>query len=177
MAAKSAKTASSEPSGGKGGKGGLMVPLLVVTLVGGGAGFAFAKRELFLPAPGAEKPAASAASAEEGHGHGPAPAPASAPAELALLELPAIVTNLGEPSDVWIRLEASVLVDPSAAASSEALRGFVADDLLAYLRTLSLDQIQGATGFHALRDAIAERARIRSDGKITAVLIRTMVIQ
>jgi flagellar FliL protein len=45
------------------------------------------------------------------------------------------------------------------------------------LRTLSLQQVQGARGFRYVRDDLIERAILRSKGNIENILIRTFVIE
>ncbi|MNL50951.1 Flagellar basal body-associated protein FliL [compost metagenome] len=50
-------------------------------------------------------------------------------------------------------------------------------DIAAYLKTVSLQQIQGPRGFQYLRDDIQERVDLRSDGRVTNVMFRTFVIQ
>ena len=48
---------------------------------------------------------------------------------------------------------------------------------MAYLRTLSLQEIEGARGFEHLRNDLQERARLRSKGRVTTLLIRTFVVE
>jgi flagellar protein FliL len=94
-----------------------------------------------------------------------------------LFDLPAVVTNLGSPQETWIRLEASLLLDPKAAPQPEALGAEIAGDILAFLRTTSLSQIQGAAGLQNLRDDLNERVAIRSGGSVKELVIRTLVVQ
>ncbi len=85
-----------------------------------------------------------------------------------------LTTNLAYPSDKWIRLEVSLLFrDKPDVATAEAIH----QDLMAYLRTLSLQEIEGARGFEHLRDDLQERARLRSKGRVTELMIRTFVIE
>ena len=50
-------------------------------------------------------------------------------------------------------------------------------DIAAYLKTVSLQQIQGPRGFQYLKDDIEERVDLRSEGRVTNVIFRTFVIQ
>ena len=50
-------------------------------------------------------------------------------------------------------------------------------DLLAFVRTVKMHQIEGASGFQHLKADLAERASIRSDGHVKAVLIRTLLFE
>jgi flagellar protein FliL len=101
----------------------------------------------------------------------------SATAWSKIVELPAIVTNLSMPSDTWVRFEGAVFVDPGFDSDIQALLGELNNDIIAYLRTLTLAQIEGPSGFQILRQALNERVAIRSKGKVNELVIRTMVVQ
>ncbi len=94
-----------------------------------------------------------------------------------IVELPAIITNLSAPSDTWVRFEGAIVVDSSFDADIQALIGELNNDIIAYLRTLTLAQIEGPSGFQILRQALNERVSIRSKGKVNDLVIRTMVVQ
>jgi flagellar protein FliL len=93
-----------------------------------------------------------------------------------ILDLPPIVTNLGAPQDTWGRLEGSIIFDKSLP-HADATAGRIADDILGYLRTVSLRQLEGPIGLENIRQDLNERAAIRSDGKVRAFVIRTLVVQ
>ncbi len=84
-------------------------------------------------APAAE--AAAAPAAEGGHGGA-----AGAAAASHVVDLKPILTNLAYPSDNWVRLELSLVFKQ---AVDEQLAESVHQDILAYMRTVSLQQIQG----------------------------------
>jgi flagellar FliL protein len=94
-----------------------------------------------------------------------------------LFDLPPIVTNLSVPQDTWIRLEASLLFDEKAVPHPEALSAEIAGDILAFLRTTTLTQIQGIAGLQNLRQDLNERVAIRSNGAVKELVIRTLVLQ
>jgi flagellar FliL protein len=100
-----------------------------------------------------------------------------APASAGVVDLPPVVTNLGAPQDTWVRLEASILYDAKALPNPEAIAGEIAGDELAYLRTVTLKQIEGPIGLENIRQDLNERASIRSEGKVTELIIRTLVVQ
>jgi flagellar FliL protein len=108
----------------------------------------------------------------------PAESPASAPAQSSTIgDLPPIVTNLGAPPDTWIRLEGSIIFDPKTLSHPEAVAGQIGDDVLAYLRTVSLHQLEGPVGLENIRQDLSERAATRSGGKVRGFVIRTLVVQ
>jgi flagellar protein FliL len=95
----------------------------------------------------------------------------------AIVDLPPIVTNLGAPQDTWVRLEGSIIFDPRTLSHPDAVAGQIGDDILAYLRTVSLRQLEGPIGLENIRQDLNERAAIRSNGKVRAFVIRTLVVQ
>jgi flagellar FliL protein len=104
--------------------------------------------------------------------------PAGPPVEtLTVVDLPPIVTNLGAPQDTWVRLEGSIVFDPKTLPHPEAVAGEIGDDVLAYLRTVSLHQLEGPIGLENIRQDLNERAATRSGGKVRAFVIKTLVVQ
>ncbi|HEY6519033.1 MAG TPA: flagellar basal body-associated FliL family protein [Roseiarcus sp.] len=141
---------------------GSLIELAIVVCLAASAGAAF---EAWRPAtPGANKPAQSSVSET--------PAQPST-----IVDLPPIVTNLGAPQDTWVRLEGSIVFDPKTLPHPEAVAGQIGDDVLAYLRTVSLHQLEGPVGLENIRQDLNERAATRSGGKVHAFVIRTLVVQ
>ena len=85
-----------------------------------------------------------------------------------VVALEPITTNLSYPSDNWIRVEVSL---------DDALADQIHQDILAYLRTVSLQQIEGPRGFQYLREDLRERVKLRSEGRVNDLLLRTFVIE
>ncbi|MFI5013179.1 MAG: flagellar basal body-associated FliL family protein [Hyphomicrobiales bacterium] len=94
-----------------------------------------------------------------------------------LKDLPPIITNLAEPRDTWIRLEVSLVCDTKAAPIPDVLTGEITGDILAFLRTLTLAQIEGAAGLRQLREDLNERVAIRTEGRVRELIIQTLVVQ
>ena len=144
-------------------RGGSLIEWAIVICLAASAGAAF---EALRPAPPApDKPM------QESTASAP-PAQAST-----IVDLPPIVTNLGTPQDTWIRLEGSIIFDPKTLPHPEAVAGQIGDDVLAYLRTVSLRQLEGPIGLENIRQDLNERAATRSGGKVHAFVIRTLVVQ
>jgi flagellar FliL protein len=99
------------------------------------------------------------------------------PAGAGLFDMPPIVTNLGAPQDTWIRLEASIVYDAAALPRPESMAAEIAGDELAYMRTVTLAQLAGPVGLQNIRQDLNERAVIRSGGKVTELILRTLVVQ
>jgi flagellar protein FliL len=138
-----------------------IVAALIVTVIAATMGAVFA-----IPTAPVE------ASQKEQHAAAP-----HAPATTGLFEMPPIVTNLGGPADTWIRLEASIVYDAKTLPHPEVMAGEIAADELAYLRTVTLAQVEGPIGLQNIRQDLNERASIRSGGKVTELIVRTLVVQ
>ena len=93
-----------------------------------------------------------------------------------LHQLSPIVTNLASPEKAWIRLEASVVVE-GEGVDVKALSATITEDTVAYLRTLSLPLIEGASGYLHLREDLNERVRVRTAGKIRELIVHTMIVE
>jgi flagellar FliL protein len=163
---------------GKGKKSGLIVTIaavLVVSLIGAGGGWVVGG----MLAPMTVDPAAEAAkAAEAAGGHGKKDDKEKegehAPARPTILPLDPIMTNLSYPTDNWIRIEVSLEFRDQVDAQ---LADVVNEDILSYLRTVSLQQLEGPRGFQYLREDLVERAKLRSEGKVTNVIFRTFVVE
>ncbi len=141
--------------------------LLVVTMLAGAVGAFFAPH----PGPASGGQAAKDQSAPESS------ADAAVAPTTNLFDLPPIVTNLGSPQEMWVRLEASMIFDSSMVKHPVALAAEIANDLLAYIRTVTSAQIQGPIGLQNLRQDLNERAAIRSNGAVKELVIKTLVVQ
>ncbi|WEZ84411.1 flagellar basal body-associated FliL family protein [Rhizobium sp. 32-5/1] len=91
-----------------------------------------------------------------------------------IVQLEPITTNLAYPSENWIRLEVALQFN---GAPDVTLSEQIHQDIAGYLKTVSLQQIQGPRGFQYLKDDIQERVDLRSEGRVTNVIFRTFVIQ
>ena len=92
-----------------------------------------------------------------------------------MLDLPPIMTNIAAPSDIWLRVELSVIFDE--APQDPGLADAIHQDLLAFVRTVKMHQIEGASGFQHLKADLGERASIRSGGHAKSILIRTLLFE
>lgn len=168
--------------------GGLVVTIVVVlvlSLIAGGGGwylggmlsgkFITQEKKDEIAKKAAEAAAeASADSKQEAKKPGQDSVPHLATEENGVVALEPITTNLAYPSQNWIRIEVALLFNgkPDEKTAEE-----VHQDIMAYLRTVSLQQVQSARGFGYLRDDIKERAEIRSEGKVKDVMFRTFVVE
>ncbi|GGK41726.1 flagellar basal body-associated FliL family protein [Salinarimonas ramus] len=106
-----------------------------------------------------------------------APASAASDADVSLVRMEPVVANLVDPADVWVRVDGALLTEGVAPEEADALAARVAGDTLAYLRTLPLARLEGATGLAHLREDLTERARTRSEGRVREFVIESLVVQ
>lgn len=139
----------------------MLAGLTVVALaIGWGAGVYLKGQQAAAPKP------ATAAAAE--------PVVASRGPRLVTQDLPPITTNMAAPTETWVRMDLSLLLEaPLAAELSSAIH----QDLLAFMRTVKMHQVEGPSGFQHLKADLRERASMRSGGKVSDVLIRTLVYE
>ena len=97
--------------------------------------------------------------------------------EMATMDLAPVVTNLAAPSDIWVRVEGSLVFEGKTLPHGEALAGQIAGDILSFMRTQTLKQIQGVAGLQHLRQDLNERVATRSQGQVREFIIRTLVVQ
>lgn len=88
-----------------------------------------------------------------------------------------IATNLSGGSNVWIRLESSLVFRDDIPADAEALAARIAEDIVAFLRTVSVKQIEGASGFQHLCEDLNDRVRVRSNGRVQELIIQGLIVE
>lgn len=94
-----------------------------------------------------------------------------------LVELAPVITNLANPAETWVRLQAAIVLEATEGPKPELVAAEIGEDILGYLRTISLASINGPSGLRHLREDLDERARIRSGGKVRELVIRALVVQ
>jgi flagellar FliL protein len=97
--------------------------------------------------------------------------------ETNLRTLPPIVGNFANPSNIWCRIEAAIVFDNGTVPKPDILAAQIAEDILGYLKTLSLSDVGGPSGLQHLREDLNERVAIRSEGKVRELIILSLAIQ
>jgi flagellar FliL protein len=143
-----------------------LVAGVLVTLIAAGAGVLQAQRLKPPPPISAQSDSAAPKAGEAG-----------ARKADEVIDMPPVVTNLRKPSDIWVRLEATLIYDPAVVHAPAVAAAQISGDFLAYLRTFSLDQFEGPTGLLNLKSDLRERAATRTGGGVKDVVIRTLVVQ
>lgn len=156
----------------------LALSTLVACLCGGATGWFLEGQRADAPAPPQLTQAPQNHAAPE-EAHAPSkPKPSAAKEQtLAVRELTPIVTNIEASESRWIRLQAAALFDAKAATQSEVLFAQIGADILAFLRTEPMKDLEGIDGLRALQQELSERAMTRSEGAVREILILSMVVQ
>ena len=90
--------------------------------------------------------------------------------------LPPIITNMATPNS-WVRMEATLVYDGAEGKLPATLPAEITEDILALVRSLTLGHVTGPSGFLQLKGDIAERAYQRSEGRVSDVLILSLVFE
>jgi flagellar FliL protein len=157
-------------------KSGLVMTIAAVaavTVVGGAGGWFVGK----MLAPEVEPPKVEAKAEEkpaEGGDKKDEGLPKLATEENGVVQLEPITTNLAFPTDRWVRLEVALLFNGKPDVK---LAETIHQDIAVYLRTVSLQQIEGPRGFQYLKEDLEERADMISEGKVSRLMFRTFLIQ
>lgn len=96
---------------------------------------------------------------------------------MVLKNLEPVVTNLANSGETWVRVESSIVFANGALPNPDVAAAEIRQDILAYLRTLSLPQIEGASGLQHLREDLNERASLRSKGLVRELIVETLIVQ
>ena len=143
------------------GKGGI-IGTLIGSLAAVAGGFAFGQFAIKNSGPPADAAASASRTAPQQAGD--------------VRPLAPVITNLREPPSVFVRLEAVAVLEPDTPDPG-ALVAKIGDDLVTYLRTVSLSEIEGPTGFQYLREDLRKRSFQLGGGKVRDFLLQSFVIQ
>jgi hypothetical protein len=98
-------------------------------------------------------------------------------AELVATPIEPVITNLGNPKEVWIRLEGSILSRAEAEVPAKTLAVQAQHQILSYLRTVDSRQIEGASGLLHLNEDLNEVMKTFSGGQVRQLLISGLILE
>lgn len=115
---------------------------------------------------GSADPNAEHASADEAEGTGHA-GPKSIPMD-------AVITNISNPSDVWVRLEAVLKAsEPLPKETTDQIH----EDFMAFFHTMRLEDLEGGSSYNDLKAELVARANTRAGGSIEAIYFKTFLFE
>lgn len=97
--------------------------------------------------------------------------------DMLLQPIDAVVTNLASPTETWIRLETAMVFKNGAVENPQVTAAELRQDILAYLRTVGLAQLEGPSALQHLREDLNERVALRTDNRVTELIVQTLVVQ
>lgn len=169
MAGKGIAGASGNRAGATGkpaGRAGFLAGLVMMTMLAGatGLGLAFIVHD-------------RAVTSSERRDSTSVPEPLRYAPGTSLFRLEPIVANLRHPRETFVRADIALILDEPDEAARTRLAAEVSGDIMAYLRTLDLARLEGASGLQFLREDLSERAAIRSEGRVRELILETLVVQ
>lgn len=93
-----------------------------------------------------------------------------------LLALAPLLGSLASPPKTMVRIEALLLIDEDTPHQS-ALAASIGDDIIAYLRTVGADEIEGPSGYQFLKEELVARARTRGNGKVRDIFFTAFSVE
>ena len=99
------------------------------------------------------------------------------PSTVEVRELAPVITNLAPPTSSRIRLQVAIVYAKGAIEEPGLAAAQITDDIVAFLNTLTLVRLQGASGLQNLREDLNDRAAVRTQGKVREVVIETLVVE
>lgn len=93
------------------------------------------------------------------------------------VDIPPVIASIGKTKQVWIRMELKGLTGEPEIKDEPVLMLKISQDILSYLRTLQVRDVQSANGFYLLRTNLTEIARIRSKGVISEIAIQGLIVE
>jgi flagellar FliL protein len=145
-----------------------LIAVVVLTVVAGGGGFFLGLQILA----SAEQTVRSKQS--------PAAGPTSEAEPLRAANVKAlmpIMANLDGSPRVWMRLESSLVFRGELPGDADALAAKISEDIVAFIRTVSVEQIEGASGFQHLCEDLNDRVRVRSGGRVQELIIQGLIVE
>lgn len=158
-----------------------VIQLLLVLFVGAGAGAVFAK--LAFKNPVTSEAAAhsdGAGHASSGHTQHAKPDQEEAAGTVVkdiVYPLDPIYVSLVGVKGTKLRLDSSIVFDGGSEVDHQAIASQIHQDIFVYLRTLSLDRIDDASGLEFLREDLSDLAQIRSGGAARGILLRGLMVE
>lgn len=94
-----------------------------------------------------------------------------------IVPLEPLIVNVGGNSGRWVRLEGSVAFAQPLKEGREALLAQMSEDVMSYLRSTALLQLESPAGLEFLKDDLMELVQLRTKGRARRFILRTLVIE
>jgi len=94
-----------------------------------------------------------------------------------VIELDTILVALRDSNKVWVRMRLAIVATDDADLGIDEVKFRMASDITAFVKTLTLKQISGPSGFVHLKEDLLDRARLSTDGQVEDLLIMSLVAE
>jgi flagellar protein FliL len=101
----------------------------------------------------------------------------TSPENYDVVRIEPIITNLSDSTEVWVRLEGSMLFGKEKVEKRDLLAAKISQHVLAYLKTLKLSDLQGNGAVNAISQDLNEIATTVSEGQSQGLLISGLVFE
>lgn len=98
-------------------------------------------------------------------------------AQSTVVDLDPVITNLAAPAETWLRLETAIVVQKEKVDDVDRLKAEAAASILAFARTLTVNEVQGASALNHLRDDLNDHVRFQSQDAVEELIIKAMILQ
>ena len=158
---------------------GFVVALVALMVAGAAAGFGFVEyRGVVKSDAGAAKAAAEMKPLSDcGHDRSDHSGKLTGSISATLLPLDPIIVSLDKTRGRAVRLEAHVLYAKAPADDQSSSLKIMAEDIMAFLRTVTLEQIESASGLEFLREDLSELVQLRTNGAARGIVIKGLMIE
>lgn len=169
-----------------GGEGmGFIAALLVLVFAGAGAGYSLS---LLMPAAAPKSEASNSnasrkvreqeeAKASGANGAAQLSKPESGAAKEQLMALEPILVTLAGSKGNRLRIEVAAILAAGSKSDHGVLMREMTEDLMVFLRTITLAQVETATGLEYLREDMSELVQLRSRGLARGLVIKALIVE
>ncbi len=143
------------------------VVAMVIGVLGGGAfGFVLIPAQPSPPSPSEDKVVVEQK----------APAKGRFPTDAVEMQMPPVIVGLGPEPAKKVRIDLSII---AARGTTEpaVLKSEIREDVIAFLKGLTIEDIEGVRGFQNLRQQLDDRAKIRGRGAVLGLLIGGLIVE
>ncbi len=151
-----------------------IIGLVVVTLVAAGGGVGLSM--LSPPSQGSKHAAKSNSHAPEKEKNGSKHSDETKKS-FVLVPMQPIITNIGKKKKTLIRIESVLVVKADHSDSADYMVEQVTEDILTFLKSISLSDLEGSFGFVNFMEDLNVRVAARTKDQVSEILIQSLVVE
>ncbi|XWN33002.1 MAG: flagellar basal body-associated FliL family protein [Devosia sp.] len=95
----------------------------------------------------------------------------------AVADIEPVLANLAAPSGTFVRIDSAMVFDRESVDDVARMQAELSQDILTYARTLNMAELQGASALNHIRDDLNERVRATSNGTVSELILKSLVVQ